>query len=166
MASRKTTQAKQESGDKYSILLPTYNERENLPLIVWLLVKYLGERYVSGTIAAARLALAAVNSCLWWAVTFLEPTSVRSLRPLCGGGQSASLNVEEGLFSNKEQARELFSCLVCGFLQWLQLWDNCHRRRKPRWDTGGGKAVTENLWRRQNCKLFYLFFIQINVNSK
>ncbi|KAF6728748.1 Dolichol-phosphate mannosyltransferase subunit 1 [Oryzias melastigma] len=43
MASRKTTQAKQESGDKYSILLPTYNERENLPLIVWLLVKYLGE---------------------------------------------------------------------------------------------------------------------------
>ena len=30
-------------GDKYSILLPTYNERENLPLIVWLLVKYLGE---------------------------------------------------------------------------------------------------------------------------
>ena len=26
---------------KYSILLPTYNERENLPIIVWLLVKYL-----------------------------------------------------------------------------------------------------------------------------
>lgn len=30
----------------YSILLPTYNERENLPIIVWLLVKYLQERYV------------------------------------------------------------------------------------------------------------------------
>lgn len=29
--------------DKYSILLPTYNERSNLPIIVWLLVKYLGE---------------------------------------------------------------------------------------------------------------------------
>ncbi|CAN2389853.1 Dolichyl-phosphate mannosyltransferase polypeptide 1 [Pristimantis euphronides] len=29
--------------DKYSVLLPTYNERENLPLIVWLLVKYFGE---------------------------------------------------------------------------------------------------------------------------
>mgnify|MGYP003896310267 FL=1 len=29
--------------DKYSILLPTYNERENLPIIVWLLVKYLTE---------------------------------------------------------------------------------------------------------------------------
>ena len=27
--------------NKYSILLPTYNERENLPIIVWLLVKYL-----------------------------------------------------------------------------------------------------------------------------
>lgn len=31
--------------NKYSILLPTYNERENLPIIVWLLVKYLDERY-------------------------------------------------------------------------------------------------------------------------
>ncbi|XP_039750349.1 dolichol-phosphate mannosyltransferase subunit 1 [Pararge aegeria] len=27
--------------DKYSILLPTYNERENLPIIIWLLIKYL-----------------------------------------------------------------------------------------------------------------------------
>ncbi|XP_063815034.1 dolichol-phosphate mannosyltransferase subunit 1 [Pseudophryne corroboree] len=32
-----------DAGDKYSVLLPTYNERENLPLIVWLLVKYFGE---------------------------------------------------------------------------------------------------------------------------
>ncbi|XP_014672035.1 PREDICTED: dolichol-phosphate mannosyltransferase subunit 1-like [Priapulus caudatus] len=29
--------------DKYSILLPTYNERENLPIIIWLIVKYLDE---------------------------------------------------------------------------------------------------------------------------
>lgn len=29
--------------DKYSILLPTYNERENLPLIVWLIVKAFSE---------------------------------------------------------------------------------------------------------------------------
>ncbi|XP_072014365.1 dolichol-phosphate mannosyltransferase subunit 1-like [Amphiura filiformis] len=29
--------------EKYSILLPTYNERENLPLIVWLLVKSFEE---------------------------------------------------------------------------------------------------------------------------
>jgi len=27
--------------NKYSILLPTYNERENLPIIVWLLIKHL-----------------------------------------------------------------------------------------------------------------------------
>jgi len=29
--------------NKYSVLLPTYNERENLPIIVWLLVKYFTE---------------------------------------------------------------------------------------------------------------------------
>ena len=32
--------------DKYSVLLPTYNERENLPIIVWLIVKYFTERYL------------------------------------------------------------------------------------------------------------------------
>ena len=31
------------SDNKYSVLLPTYNERENLPIIVWLLVKYFSE---------------------------------------------------------------------------------------------------------------------------
>lgn len=30
--------------DKYSILLPTYNEIENLPIIIWLIVKYMDER--------------------------------------------------------------------------------------------------------------------------
>ncbi|XP_025787575.1 dolichol-phosphate mannosyltransferase subunit 1 isoform X1 [Puma concolor] len=33
--------------DKYSVLLPTYNERENLPLIVWLLVKSFSESGIS-----------------------------------------------------------------------------------------------------------------------
>jgi len=28
---------------KYSVLLPTYNERENLPLITWLLMKVAEE---------------------------------------------------------------------------------------------------------------------------
>ncbi|XP_033226426.1 probable dolichol-phosphate mannosyltransferase [Belonocnema kinseyi] len=32
--------------DKYSILLPTYNEVENLPIIIWLIVKYLNECYI------------------------------------------------------------------------------------------------------------------------
>ncbi|KAF7653393.1 hypothetical protein LDENG_00083660 [Lucifuga dentata] len=43
MASRKTSQPNRDEKDKYSVLLPTYNERENLPLIIWLLVKYFGE---------------------------------------------------------------------------------------------------------------------------
>lgn len=29
--------------NKYSILLPTYNEVENLPIITWLIVKYLNK---------------------------------------------------------------------------------------------------------------------------
>lgn len=29
----------------YSVLLPTYNERENLPLIIWLLMKTAEEKY-------------------------------------------------------------------------------------------------------------------------
>jgi len=33
------------SKPKYSILLPTYNERENLPIIIWLLVKYLDDEF-------------------------------------------------------------------------------------------------------------------------
>lgn len=30
---------------KYSVLLPTYNERENLPVIIWLLTKTFQEKY-------------------------------------------------------------------------------------------------------------------------
>ncbi|XP_014478010.1 PREDICTED: probable dolichol-phosphate mannosyltransferase [Dinoponera quadriceps] len=33
--------------DKYSILLPTYNEVENLPIIIWLIVKYMEESKLS-----------------------------------------------------------------------------------------------------------------------
>lgn len=49
-ASRTPPRPRREPGgrapqqDKYSVLLPTYNERENLPLIVWLLVKSFSER--------------------------------------------------------------------------------------------------------------------------
>jgi len=31
---------------KYSVILPTYNERKNLPIIVWLLAKTFQEKYV------------------------------------------------------------------------------------------------------------------------
>uniref|UniRef100_A0A8C5WKY2 Dolichol-phosphate mannosyltransferase subunit 1 n=1 Tax=Leptobrachium leishanense TaxID=445787 RepID=A0A8C5WKY2_9ANUR len=44
-ASRRSGKGERRDGDKYSVLLPTYNERENLPLIVWLLVKYFGESF-------------------------------------------------------------------------------------------------------------------------
>jgi len=34
---------KKQEHDKYSVLLPTYNERENLPIIIWLLAKSFTE---------------------------------------------------------------------------------------------------------------------------
>lgn len=43
-ASPRPPQGRSSRRDKYSVLLPTYNERENLPLIVWLLVKSFSER--------------------------------------------------------------------------------------------------------------------------
>ena len=30
---------------KYSVILPTYNERKNLPVIVWLLARVFHEKY-------------------------------------------------------------------------------------------------------------------------
>ncbi|XP_023617501.1 dolichol-phosphate mannosyltransferase subunit 1 isoform X1 [Myotis lucifugus] len=41
--SRREPAGRAPGRDKYSVLLPTYNERENLPLIVWLLVKSFSE---------------------------------------------------------------------------------------------------------------------------
>lgn len=35
-----------ENGNKYSILLPTYNEHDNLAIIVWLIVKYMEKRWI------------------------------------------------------------------------------------------------------------------------
>ena len=32
--------------NKYSVILPTYNERRNLPIITWLLNRTFTERYV------------------------------------------------------------------------------------------------------------------------
>lgn len=45
MSKKKSTEAAggRREGDKYSVLLPTYEERENLPLIVWLLVKHFDQ---------------------------------------------------------------------------------------------------------------------------
>ncbi|KAI4468780.1 dolichol-phosphate mannosyltransferase subunit 1 [Holotrichia oblita] len=35
--------ANTDSSNKYSILLPTYNEIDNLPIIIWLIIKHMGE---------------------------------------------------------------------------------------------------------------------------
>ncbi|KAJ1501705.1 dolichol-P-mannose synthesis, partial [Coelomomyces lativittatus] len=35
-----------DNTDKYSVLLPTYNERKNLPVIVWMLVKVFKENHI------------------------------------------------------------------------------------------------------------------------
>jgi hypothetical protein len=43
------TMAPTPTKDKYSVLLPTYNERRNLPIITWLLNKTFTEKYVSTT---------------------------------------------------------------------------------------------------------------------
>ena len=32
-------------GHKYSVILPTYNERSNLPVVIWLLAKTFREQY-------------------------------------------------------------------------------------------------------------------------
>lgn len=44
--SKERTMAKEEEGgkNKYSILLPTYNEVDNLPIMIWLIVKHMNER--------------------------------------------------------------------------------------------------------------------------
>lgn len=41
----KVTMAKEASKNKYSILLPTYNEVENLPIMIWLITKHMDKRY-------------------------------------------------------------------------------------------------------------------------
>lgn len=36
---------KTASGDRYSVLLPTFNERKNLPIVAWLLNRTFTEKY-------------------------------------------------------------------------------------------------------------------------
>ena len=50
-----------ESEDKYSVLLPTYEEKDNLPLIVWLLIKNLDERCVFMTYSKSTLFFTVKN---------------------------------------------------------------------------------------------------------
>jgi hypothetical protein len=43
--------------DKYSVILPTYNERKNLPIIVWLLARTFNEQQVADNGLSLRSAL-------------------------------------------------------------------------------------------------------------
>lgn len=36
-------------GDKFSVILPTYNERRNLPIVTWLLNRTFSEQYALST---------------------------------------------------------------------------------------------------------------------
>ena len=46
MASKKGA----STGDKYSVILPTYNERNNLPIITWLLNRTFTQKYAPASI--------------------------------------------------------------------------------------------------------------------
>lgn len=41
------------STDKYSVILPTYNERRNLPIVVWLLARMFSEQSVADQLCEA-----------------------------------------------------------------------------------------------------------------
>ena len=56
-----------ENNNKYTILLPTYNEKENLPIVIWLIVKYMNERYVvlcNCVRTSASMFVPLVNGCV------------------------------------------------------------------------------------------------------
>ena len=38
------------AGNKYSVILPTYNERKNLPIVAWLLNRTFTEQYETSDI--------------------------------------------------------------------------------------------------------------------
>lgn len=50
------------STEKLSVLLPTYNERQNLPIIVWLLDRYLEEAVQTGLLRAWEIIIIDDNS--------------------------------------------------------------------------------------------------------
>ena len=61
-------------GHKYSVILPTYNERSNLPIIVWLLAKTFREQYVFFLFLLS-LVLKCVGRQLDWEVIVVDDAS-------------------------------------------------------------------------------------------
>lgn len=58
--------------DKYSVILPTYNERRNLPIIIWLLAKTFSEQCVC---PRRILCQAYIYSSLDWEVIIVDDAS-------------------------------------------------------------------------------------------
>jgi len=50
---------------KYSVILPTYNERKNLPVIVWLLAKTFTEQCVTIYLKLAKLTYVHDRKLAW-----------------------------------------------------------------------------------------------------
>lgn len=51
--------------DKYSVLLPTFNERKNLPIIVWLLQKTFAEKYAPSSVNTTRFHMLINHTAKW-----------------------------------------------------------------------------------------------------
>lgn len=64
---------------KYSVILPTYNERKNLPIIVWLLAKTFNEQYVFARIRRGVLS-PTVSIAGWPGRSLSSTTRVRMVR--------------------------------------------------------------------------------------
>ena len=62
------------SAHKYSVILPTYNERKNLPIIVWLLAKTFTEQYVQPPGIRPRLTRRP-HSSLNWEIVVVDDNS-------------------------------------------------------------------------------------------
>jgi len=97
------------AADKYSILLPTYNEKENLPIVIWLIVKYMNERYSNFIIEAMyikivdmQISILGINfvsplSCLrWWDGCTASNRLDETKRKLTDAGK-ASMSVSSSL---------------------------------------------------------------------
>jgi hypothetical protein len=48
---------------KYSVLLPTYNERDNLPIITWLIAREFQQKYGGGCSAGMECGNLGVDLC-------------------------------------------------------------------------------------------------------
>jgi len=63
-ASQSCQMTESKSKDLYSIILPTYNERENLPLITYLISKTFDDKSVSVSLLRQQSALEMLNIVL------------------------------------------------------------------------------------------------------